>query len=797
MRNLENEMVSADGFRPRRIASSIQGRLFLLLVAMLIPVLLIEAFIYYDRFRSERSHELQANLDMAKAVSQMFDGFIQDVLHQEVAIGIALSPPKPLSPERAQEVLLESRAEYPALLEISWVGPQGVVAMSTFRDAIGVDISDRKYMQEIFAGKEWFVSNLLTARVSHQPVFTISQGIRARDGSLLGVVVAVAVPDRLGKIFLFDRIVGGEFSIVDHQGMLVYHYPGHEFSSKHQDWLKNYPIIEQALKGKTITATTIADDLDRKQLVSFAPIPSIGWVAGYSRPENEALSTITNNLITQGTLFGLVTIAAFLTALVASRGIVIPIRKLRESAASFGQGQLNHRVEIEGPSELRDLGNAFNQMTEEIFSREQERQNFLNQLESYAQELRAANARLQSQADELTAQKQELHRAHAELEQRVSARTDELARANESLQKEIGERTKAQQAVVKQKELLETIFSTVHFSVAYMDEHFNFIRVNTAYAEAEREPPDFFVGKNHFDLYPNEENEKIFRKVVETGRPYFVYEKPFAYEHRPERGITYWDWSLHPVRDVEGAVSGVILCLIDRTESAHARESLRKSEKQLRVLSSKLLSAHEEERKRFARDLHDSVGSSLTAVKLNLEGAVDLMSQNRLSLESVQSLITVVQGAIDEARRMINDLRPPMLDDLGLVSTINWFCKQFGTVYPAIHIEQQLSIEEGSIPDELKIAIFRIVQEALNNIAKYSKAKLVQLRLLNLQHSVQLSIKDNGTGFDLHEVRKRNGYKGGLGLASMKERAELLGGRFTIASTIGKGTFIQADWPLQ
>lgn len=128
------------------------------------------------------------------------------------------------------------------------------------------------------------------------------------------------------------------------------------------------------------------------------------------------------------------------------------------------------------------------------------------------------------------------------------------------------------ESLQKTNELFEKIFSGVHLMIAYMDKDFNFIRVNRAYAEADEQTPEFFVGRNHFDLYPNEENEAIFKEVVETGRPYFAYERPFIYPKHPERGVTYWDWSLEPVKEPNGKVGGLVLSMIDVTERKRAEE---------------------------------------------------------------------------------------------------------------------------------------------------------------------------------------------------------------------------------
>jgi len=110
---------------------------------------------------------------------------------------------------------------------------------------------------------------------------------------------------------------------------------------------------------------------------------------------------------------------------------------------------------------------------------------------------------------------------------------------------------------------LEKIFSSLHIHIAYLDPEFRFIRVNDAYADSAGNDKDFFVGKNHFDLFPDEENEKIFRQVVESGKAFTAYARPFEYPDRPEAGVTYWDWNLQPLKDTKGKVEGLILSLID------------------------------------------------------------------------------------------------------------------------------------------------------------------------------------------------------------------------------------------
>jgi PAS domain S-box-containing protein len=133
--------------------------------------------------------------------------------------------------------------------------------------------------------------------------------------------------------------------------------------------------------------------------------------------------------------------------------------------------------------------------------------------------------------------------------------------------------------------ILDTIFANIHFLVAYMDRDFNIIQVNDAYARAGGHPPEFFVGKNHFSLYPNKENQDIFGQVLETGKPYHAFERPFTYPDQPEKGITYWDWSAHPIKGDDGYVNALILCLVDVTERRKAREELEEIQENFRLVT--------------------------------------------------------------------------------------------------------------------------------------------------------------------------------------------------------------------
>ncbi len=139
--------------------------------------------------------------------------------------------------------------------------------------------------------------------------------------------------------------------------------------------------------------------------------------------------------------------------------------------------------------------------------------------------------------------------------------------------RDITEQKHAELSLRKTNELLEKLFSSIHVHIAYLDRHYTFIRVNAAYAAADNQEPAYFVGKNHFDLYPNPENEALFRQVVATGQPYTEYARAFQFPDHPERGISYWDWTLYPVKDVQGEVESLILSMVNVTGQVEAEEA--------------------------------------------------------------------------------------------------------------------------------------------------------------------------------------------------------------------------------
>lgn len=235
----------------------------------------------------------------------------------------------------------------------------------------------------------------------------------------------------------------------------------------------------------------------------------------------------------------------------------------------------------------------------------------------------------------------------------------------------------------------------------------------------------------------------------------------------------------------------------DIKERRRAEDALRESERQLRYLSAQLFRAQEEERTRVARQLRDSIGLSLNAIKYSLENTLRQVEPDAAAKESLNEAISMTQKPLEESRRIMADLRRSMLDDLGLIITINWLCKRFREAHPQIAVDTQVELEEDAISDHLKLVVFRVLQEALENVARHSGASRIKLSLFREGSEVLLALRDDGGGFDPKEALAGEESKRGLGLASMKERVMLSGGVFTLESMKGIGTTIQASWALR
>ena len=208
-----------------------------------------------------------------------------------------------------------------------------------------------------------------------------------------------------------------------------------------------------------------------------------------------------------------------------------------------------------------------------------------------------------------------------------------------------------------------------------------------------------------------------------------------------------------------------------------------------------VVAAQESERQRIARDLHDETGQSLTAIGMGLRGLVGKIStRNKEALNTLHKLESLTADSLKELQRLISDLRPSHLDDLGLSAALRWYAGRISEL-STVSVRVDIHGEERDLDEALKITIFRIIQESLNNILKHAQATNVNIHLVYEEKNVRINVWDNGRGFDLDEAKQRQTSRPSLGLAGMEERAALLGGSVSIQSRPGYGAEVEAVIP--
>ncbi|HSD93968.1 MAG TPA: PAS domain S-box protein [Syntrophales bacterium] len=247
----------------------------------------------------------------------------------------------------------------------------------------------------------------------------------------------------------------------------------------------------------------------------------------------------------------------------------------------------------------------------------------------------------------------------------------------------------------------------------------------------------------------------------------------------------------------DGKVKGLFGTVQDVTERKQVEKTLREQQEQLRTLSAKLSEAEEVERRRIARELHDQVGQNLTVVGINLNVLRSLLpaeSMNPVPSRLLEDSATLVEQTTEYTRSLMSDLRPPDMDDYGLVASIRWYGKRF-----SLRTGVEVVMEGTEIHPRPAAAIennlFRIVQEVLTNISKHARAGTVRIDIDGTEGRLRLRIMDDGVGFDPARL-KEAGEHHGWGLMTMAERAEMIGGRFSLESRTGRGTIVSVEVPL-
>ncbi len=309
--------------------------------------------------------------------------------------------------------------------------------------------------------------------------------------------------------------------------------------------------------------------------------------------------------------------------------------------------------------------------------------------------------------------------------------------------------------------------------------------------------PREMLGRSLLDIVPQEHQTEMraILAQVQHGEPTQQHETVHFQKsgQRIDASIT-----ISPIRDETGGVSGAALIARDITGRKQAETALRESEQrlqestdQLRVMSRRLVEVQENERQSIARELHDEVGQTLTGLQLIMEVLPQLSPE--IAGEKIQQAQVMVKDLFERVSRLTLDLRPPMLDDLGLLPTLVWHFNRYTSLTNIAVQFQHSGLEKRRFAPQVETAAYRIIQEALTNVARHASAGQVEVRVAVEPGMLSISLSDNGQGFDSQSVRAEG--KGG-GLVGMRERAELLGGTLALLTGPGKGTRLDVCLPI-
>ena len=369
---------------------------------------------------------------------------------------------------------------------------------------------------------------------------------------------------------------------------------------------------------------------------------------------------------------------------------------------------------------------------------------------------------------------------------------EQLKMFNEELGKQVEERRSELNEIIEQLVLSEKkyklLFENNPLSMMMVTlPEMKITDVNDAAIGQYGYPKELFVGKTIYDLLADDD-ESYSSFLTEESLGYHYGGESM---HKKEDGsLIYVELFTHGMI-FEGRQTRLILAH-DITQKVEADNKLKQYLEEIRMLTGHLLEIREEERKNIAREIHDELGQQLTVLKMEVAWAARKLNQPGKQSVKLEGLLETIDGTMRFVRRICSELRPTLLDDLGLVAALQWHAKQL-QASAGINIEIDAPEEIDNLTPEVKTGMYRIFQESLTNVVRHAGAKKVEVSLAVADKMIILHIKDDGKGFDI----SASSQKRTLGILGMKERSLGMGGEYIIESYPGKGTSVMVTIPVE
>lgn len=660
----------------------------------------------------------------------------------------------------------------------------------------GTTLSNYTFVNDAIVKGKPGVSGIMRFEAVAEPTVLIAVPIR-QEGTIAGALLVALDPSKpstAGFISLTRLGETGYAQVVDDNGLLIGTTRPNAFPAEIDHGSRFIKLIKS---GQSIVATchrchetNLGLQRSSKDIIAFAPLTAAPWGVAIRQSEDEAFALV-YDLRQKMILVGLISllVLAYL-AFAITKGIITPIRTLTKAAERIANGDFHGVIPAVGTNEIKVLAHSLEAMRHGLnASRE-------------AMELR--NVELQARTEEL---------------QHKTAELSALFDASKALASTLDLDALYQTIVAKATDLIRHADASVLFL-------FNRQSGVLTPAASIGLDPEFI---SQMSLKPD---EGIVGEVFTSAQSRLLDAGSIAAAE--ERLTTHNRYLLNRAKAALGAAQQAIYvpimakdtvmgtfalynflspdqftatdvqalrALADQAamvlDNARLYEEVQRKEEQRRQLLDKVILAQEEERKRIARELHDEIGQALTALIMALgtaeEEMPDELSELKQRLGAVRDLTS---ATLEEIRRLMLDLRPTLLDDLGLIPAISWYAEK---TLARAGLELKLDAEglKRRLPSTIETALFRVVQEAITNIVKYAAASRVRIWLKFSDSTVTASVEDDGRGFDLRRPQCNGNGLSGLGLLGMEERMRLLGGSFRIDSSPGSGTRLTFEIPLR
>ncbi|MEM2126061.1 MAG: GAF domain-containing protein [Candidatus Methanosuratincola sp.] len=753
--------------------SSLRARLLILVCLAVIPAL---GLILYTAAEQRRVAAEDAQADaqwLAQLIASDQERLIAET--RQLLLTLAHLPAvQSEDPSACSSLFAKLLQQYPQYSNLAVVSPRGEITCSALPNPVPVSLAGQPYIQRAIDERIFSAGNYQIDELSNTPTINFAYPVQDESYRVKSVVVASLDLRWLNQVIGNSQLPeGAALIIIDRNEAVIVHHPHPE------RWIGK-TVPEGSEIHSSISSTTpdpaLISGLDGvKRLYAFKPLKDItdtGFFIGVGVSQEQAYARANQILFRDlrglGIVFGLALLAAWLGG---DLFILGQVRSLLQATRQLTNGNLDVRSGIPyGQGELGQLAYSFDLMTDALKQREIERKQAEDEIIRHNKSLAAINTITAAVSSSL-----------------------ELPEILESL-----------------KNLLVEGLNVPGGIILFYDENNQMLNVEAAWglpAAALSEFKHFPASRFHYASVVRDSQPVIY--------PDFREVRPFSSIKLASSRPTWKSYLCVPLL-AKGKVQGVLDLFSEQPfefsnedvvlftalgqqvgvaiQNARLFEQNRTGRRQLQMLSQQLLEAQERERRHIARELHDEIGQALTAVKVNLQSVKRLTESSELT-SPLNDSIGLVERTLQQVRDLSLDLRPSLLDDLGVVSALRWYIDRQAQ-RAGFEARFVTNLPEKRLPSDLETTCFRVVQEALTNILRHAQATEVWIELRQEETTLVLSIRDNGIGFDVETVVQNASGDLGLGILGMKERVQLIGGEINIQSTQPHGTEVLVKFPI-